>query len=1760
MRKKLLSLFLVLCMVCTMVPITVMAEETYSTFGTGEEIIVNDSLIGKEGDVNTGSLDEGFVDTGSPDDSISDDTMATDPGFVMMMAPEPEFQEYDLWVGGVRVNSVNAVQGVTGSAIIGSITYDPDEDILTLNNARITGSYEDPDMHGKYGIYAPGNLKLELMGESSIVVQGPLAEDQDGFGIYVMNNLTIFGDGKLVVTGGATTGDGESSGIHIVYGDLVIESGEVHAGGAPVSSETSGSNGICLHEGSMTIKEHAKVKAFGDNATSFSCGVCLEGENAILTLEDGGSLEALNDEATAAINYGLHLVHNESTLIVNGGSLKAKGGSGVIASSGISAANIAINGGVVQATGGDTTNTDPLSLSAGIFIHFGGTIIINGGAVEAISGSSTLDSYGISSDSITINGGSVVAACGTAPGEAQAMKTAPEFNGSYGHRSFCGPNAVDAEPVSDAELIEVISEYKYIEIKPYSEYDLWVGGLRVTSENKERVTGNGITGYVIYDPDENILTLNDARIIGSYEDPDSHGKYGIYAPGELKLELLGESGSSIVVQGPLAKDQDGFGIYVMNNLTIFGDGKLTVTGGATTGEGESSGIHIENGDLTIESGEVIAGGAPVSSEMSGSYGICLHKGSMTIKEQAKVKAFGDNATAFSSGVCLAGPNAILTLEDGASLEAVNDEAIAAFNYGIFLAHQESTLIVNGGSLKANGGPAVTISSGIGAANIAINGGMVEGQGGPVSLGISCGIHAVSVFINGGTVKAIGDVATGTESSISMSAGILITEVGSITINGGTVEALGDASTWDSYGINSDSITINEGLVVAASGTAPGISQAMKTAPGFSIDYNPLINAGSNGADAEYVAKDYFNDNISTYQYVEIEPDRDYDIWVGGVRVNSRNRKSIGGEGIEGYITYDPGNNILTLNDAIISEAHTEGGNKYGIYVPGGDLKLELVGDHSSIFVQGSLEGKDSAGIYVNNNLTIYGGGKLVVSGGATEGDHGDSYGIHIEHGNLTIDGVELITAGAPVTGSGSTSHGICIHDGNMLIKGNATVTARGAESDRVSYGLCFDGSNASLTVESGSSLEAVGGPVTDGISSGIHFENELLTQLIVNGKVTAIGGSAVDESCGIHVGKVIVNGGAILEASGGSAEDASFAICSDNIVINGGKVQVDSGEADVSYALTSAPSFSSSYSHRNFAGNNPGDATYVTDAVLASNINSYRYIEITPYTPVVDNGGGGSYTPGPTTNPTGPVNATVDSSGTANINITQQYIKDAIAHAKAEAEENGTASDGIKVVIHVSTDGSDVSGYNFNLPQAIIQQLLNSDIAGVELVIDTGITIGFDQAALREINRQTNTDVQISVTRTDGSKLSAQAKEAIGRRPVYNFEATYQNGNSQVTDFGGGIIQVSIPYTPTGNEVAGYLYIVYVDDEGNTSRISESTYDENNNRVIFITNHFSVYGVGYSAPKAKFTDIDTHWAKDCIEYVLSRELISGTKKTTFSPDKAITRAALVSALGKMAGIDVKEYTKNSFTDVKKDSPDRPYIEWAYSKGIIQSTDSKKFGPDSSVTRQELAAVMANYIKVMGYKLPASRSEIAFADAANIGKNYKAAVKAMQQAGIIMGKSDNKFDPKAKATRAEVSAMLHQLIMLIIDPTTAQGWAHNHDGQKLYYKNGKPVTGWQTIDDVTYFFNTDGTLKTGWVKDDKGNTKFYSGKEFLVGFYKITTNGSSKTYYFDSNGNLVSDKWLKIDGKWYYFDIDGMLTGNAKIEALVADEKGKRTTK
>ena len=555
-----------------------------------------------------------------------------------------------------------------------------------------------------------------------------------------------------------------------------------------------------------------------------------------------------------------------------------------------------------------------------------------------------------------------------------------------------------------------------------------------------------------------------------------------------------------------------------------------------------------------------------------------------------------------------------------------------------------------------------------------------------------------------------------------------------------------------------------------------------------------------------------------------------------------------------------------------------------------------------------------------------------------------------------------------------------------------------------------------------------------------------------------------------------------------------------------------------------------------------------------------NYSESSPSSPEDGGGGYGGQTPINTPNlDKAPdktltaeltIQAGVDENGVASAEVPEKDLVATTRATEEAAKKSGNHNKPIAVEVGVTLPQK-ANAFTLTLSEETLNRLVSERAHQLEVKTPL-VRIVFDKNALASLKTQSNGKLKISVM--PKANVTGKAKTLVGQRPLYDIKLSYDSGKA-VTNLDKGTAKVSIPYRLAQNEVSGGLYAVYVDSKGKVNKIDQSLYDSKSGAVTFSTNHFSLYGVGYSAPVEGFSDIKNHWAKDAINYVTGKGLMTG-KGDKFLPNAPMTREMLVMALGRHAGIEENAYQSNSFSDVSMDGQGRPYIEWAYKNGVIYGVGNGKFAPERAITREEIAVIFARYAQYTGYRLPILKGAKTYADSKTIGSAYQMAVTAMQEAEIMTGDTAGQFSPKGKATRAEVASMLMRYIKLTNTPKTAQGWTVNDSGKSLYYKEGLALTGKQIIDEVVYFFDEKGNLQTGWQKDGS-HWRYYKGNKPSKGWLKLKLGEEEKTYYLNQDGLLEANKWLQIEDKWYYFYPDGSLAVNTTIDGHKVDRTGAR---
>ena len=329
------------------------------------------------------------------------------------------------------------------------------------------------------------------------------------------------------------------------------------------------------------------------------------------------------------------------------------------------------------------------------------------------------------------------------------------------------------------------------------------------------------------------------------------------------------------------------------------------------------------------------------------------------------------------------------------------------------------------------------------------------------------------------------------------------------------------------------------------------------------------------------------------------------------------------------------------------------------------------------------------------------------------------------------------------------------------------------------------------------------------------------------------------------------------------------------------------------------------------------------------------------------------------------------------------------------------------------------------VPASVFEALAESG-KGSEFKLPAG-TINIGPDALASIARQAEgNDISVSISTVDPAGLTPAQRQAAGTGTVY--EVSVLSGGRNISDFNGGSLTLTLPYTLKEGETAEGVSIWYLDDDGNLTSIS-CTYDPYGGTVSCTLTHLSYYVVGYQAQGKDvwinpFTDVsEKDWFYESVAFTVQNGLFAGTSSTTFSPDDNMTRAMLVTVLWRLAG--KPGGGQITFADVSGEMWYADAVAWASEKGIVSGYGSGLFGPQDPVTREQLAVIMYNYARSRGQEVSASSDLTSFTDGRKVSPWAKDAVEWAVAKKLITGKGDGSLEPGGMATRAQVATILLQ---------------------------------------------------------------------------------------------------------------------------------------
>ena len=591
-------------------------------------------------------------------------------------------------------------------------------------------------------------------------------------------------------------------------------------------------------------------------------------------------------------------------------------------------------------------------------------------------------------------------------------------------------------------------------------YDITIAGIEVTAENKDNITGEGITGTVRYDNATNVLLLSDAAITAASK---THG-VEFYEP-DLTIRLEGENTIS---------PSDYSCIYVGAAGTITGPGSL-----------ENIGDIVTDADLTFKNTTVTAERLYVEDPGSTNATFAFDKAYVTLSGDR------NNETIVCSELNLT--DCEFLYPSSASFSAAAKTVVDADGYGII-----DDIVIG----RTYG---ITVA---GVSVHELNKDNVIGEG--ITGTVRYDIDTHTLTLDNAKITS----ATSACIDISRDINVLIELIGedSLTQTGGTYAlyigqndtitiagngSLAIESSQNGIKLSSASqLTISE-CQVAVNGATRGITGIDGTKGETLILDKATVRAkgAANGSICNLQTLDFTDCSIVSPESAiwklanhqieskdgsvvkdEVVIARVYPVYVAGVQLNVINKDDIAtAAGIStGTITFDDENNVLTLENVVLETA------KNGIETVGSaGLTIALVGDNSIK--------SDKNGISAYTALTIdgNGSGKLEIAADNTA---------------LSSLSESLVISKAEVTASGA-QYGIYGSYNSELEISKSTVRAKGTTQGSIARFKSITLTGCSIATE-GATVALSAEDATD---YSVMVEGAIATaEVVIEPKTTAI--------------------------------------------------------------------------------------------------------------------------------------------------------------------------------------------------------------------------------------------------------------------------------------------------------------------------------------------------------------------------------------------------------------------------------------------------------------------------------------------------------------------------------------------------------------------------------------------------------------------------------------------------------------------------------
>ncbi|GLC87697.1 S-layer homology domain-containing protein [Lysinibacillus piscis] len=234
-------------------------------------------------------------------------------------------------------------------------------------------------------------------------------------------------------------------------------------------------------------------------------------------------------------------------------------------------------------------------------------------------------------------------------------------------------------------------------------------------------------------------------------------------------------------------------------------------------------------------------------------------------------------------------------------------------------------------------------------------------------------------------------------------------------------------------------------------------------------------------------------------------------------------------------------------------------------------------------------------------------------------------------------------------------------------------------------------------------------------------------------------------------------------------------------------------------------------------------------------------------------------------------------------------------------------------------------------------------------------------------------------------------------------------------------LTLPLPQNVTQEQLANLaVYIEHSDGTKEVVRGKVVDFKAGVRGVTFEVTKFSTFSILYAPVKKEQVKEEVKVEEEVTP--ASKPYIKGYADGTFRPEASVTRAQMASMMARyVTDNEIPEATA-TFTDTAThDAKDA--IEFVKETGLFKGTTETTFNPNGSITRAQMATVVARWLEENG-ETTASQGKV-FKDVSN---NYWAAeaIAVVSAQGIMTGTSTTTFNPEGYLTRAQAVKVLNRL--------------------------------------------------------------------------------------------------------------------------------------